>query len=59
MEHRVWQHNSGVIISTKGKGPWRIIFKKEFFNKSEAYEYERYLKSLKSSKYIRECIIGV
>ena len=57
--HRLMQHNTGAVKSTKGKGPWTIVFTKKFNSKRGAQTYEKYLKSLKSQKYIREKIIGV
>jgi len=54
---RVARHNRGGEKFTTNKGPWKLIFTKEFLTREEAIKYEKYLKSLKSSKYIRERII--
>ena len=51
-------HNTGKSKYTKNKGPWSVVFCKDFKNKSEAIQYENYLKSLKSKKYLKEHIIG-
>lgn len=58
LENREFRHNSNMVPATKNKGPWKLIYNKEFFTRQDAVNYERYLKSLKSSKYIRENIIG-
>ena len=55
---RLTKHNAGGVVSTRNKGPWKLIFAKEFNTKKEAYTYESYLKSLKNPKYIREKIIA-
>ncbi len=57
VDGRLMRHNMGAVKSTKGRGPWRIIYTKEFTTKVEASTYERYLKTLKSPKYIREYIL--
>jgi putative endonuclease len=57
MAHRLIQHNTGAVKSTRNKGPWVILFKKEFGTKQETGRYEKYLKSLKSPGYIKDKII--
>jgi len=57
LEERIKRHNQNRVFSTKNKGPWRIIWKKEFESRSEAIRYENYLKSLKNKKYIEENFI--
>ena len=56
-EGRLFRHNSNMVISTRNKGPWKMIFNKEFATRKEAVDYELYLKSLKSPKYIKSIII--
>ena len=58
IESRLARHNNGASKFTRNKGPWILIYKKGFGSRSEAVIYERSLKSLKSSKYIRESIVG-
>ncbi len=53
---RLQRHNSGRSKYTKRGIPWSIVFEKSFDTKSEAYQYELYLKSQKSRKYIEELI---
>ena len=55
---RIERHNKNRVTSTKKKGPWKMVWRKEFDNKSEAMKYERYLKSLKNKKYLEKIIAG-
>jgi len=55
---RLLRHNSNKVRSTKNKGPWEIIYQKEFEIRSLAMQHEKYLKSLKSKKYIEESVIN-
>ena len=52
-QRRIQEHNSGHTKSTKNKGPWRLIFNKEFKSKKDALEFEFILKKLKNKHYIR------
>ncbi|MBX7044650.1 MAG: GIY-YIG nuclease family protein [Ignavibacteria bacterium] len=56
LDRRLEEHNSLNRKSsyTSKRGPWKLIFKKEFETKSEASKFEAYLKSLKNKKYILE-----
>ncbi len=53
---RIQRHNSGRSIYTKRGKPWTLVYQKDFDTKSAAYQYELYLKSQKSRKYIEELI---
>lgn len=59
IKHRLMQHNTGAVTFTRNKGPWIILYQKHFNLKIDAEKYEKYLKSLKSPKYIRATIINV
>lgn len=55
LERRLEEHNSDKKSTfTSKKGPWKIIFRKEFENRGEAMKFENYLKKLKNKKYILE-----
>jgi putative endonuclease len=56
LERRLEEHNSlgKKSSSTRKRGPWKVIFKKEFENRTDAMKFEKYLKSLKNKKYILE-----
>jgi len=41
---RLIQHNANTNISTKKRGPWKLIFIRPFTNKSDALVFERQLK---------------
>jgi len=58
LEERINRHNRNRVFSTKNKGPWKIIWTREFNSKSEAMKYENYLKSLKNKKYIEGNILN-
>ncbi|WP_170827371.1 GIY-YIG nuclease family protein [Roseivirga sp. 4D4] len=53
VEQRLIQHNNGQNKSTRNKGPWRLIFIREFENRLEANRFELYLKKLKNKSYIK------
>ena len=46
------QHNSNRNKSTKGRGPWELIFLREFATKKEAVNFETRLKKLRNKEYI-------
>ncbi len=50
---RLLQHNSGLNKSNKGRGPWKLIFLREFETKREAISFEMKLKKLRNKKYIQ------
>ena len=46
VQRRIIEHNEGTLGKfTKNKGPWNLIFSKEFDSRAEAMRYEKYLKS--------------
>src|SRR5580658_7196636 len=45
IEQRVAQHNAGISKSTKGRGPWTLLYSESFPSRSEALRRERFLKS--------------
>jgi len=57
MEQRLRDHNSNRSKYTRFKGPWKIIFTKEFPSRGEAMKLEYQLKQFKNSKYIIEKFI--
>ena len=52
LERRLTEHNCIQSKSTKNKGPWKIIFSKEFETRSETVKYELKLKSIKNKTYL-------
>ena len=47
-------HNRGASRYTKSKVPWRLIFVREFETKSEALNFEKYLKKTRNKEYIKK-----
>ena len=41
---RIRQHNEGVSRWTRGRGPWTLVWSREFPNRSEARKFENLLK---------------
>ncbi len=57
LEDRIKRHNNGEVVATKNRRPLDLIYSETYDSRTEAMKRERYLKSLKSSKYIKENII--
>ncbi len=56
---RIERHNSGQVTATKNRRPLVIIRTEKFATRAQAMQREKYLKSLKSQKYISENIIKI
>jgi putative endonuclease len=54
LKTRIQNHNAGFNASTKNRGPWVLIFVREFTSKMDALELERYLKQTRNKEYIRK-----
>jgi putative endonuclease len=46
LEKRLVEHNNGKSLSTRGKRPWKLVYKEEFPTRSKAACRERYFKSV-------------
>jgi len=55
IEKRLFEHNNNLGRFTKGKGPWKLVFLKEFETKKEALIYERKIKKA-NSEYLKSLI---
>ncbi|MBW6492627.1 MAG: GIY-YIG nuclease family protein [Lentimicrobium sp.] len=44
--HRLWEHNSNLSRYTSDKGPWELVYLKEYENKHDALVEEKRLKKL-------------
>lgn len=53
IERRLAEHNSGQNKSTKGKGPWRLIFLSSFNNNLDAKKFELKLKKITIKDFIK------
>ena len=47
LEKRLVEHNRGKSLSTRGRRPWRLVYKEEYTTRSGAVLRERYFKSVK------------
>jgi len=55
-EHRLTEHNRGQTISTRGRGPWILVYQEQFDTLVEARGRERQIKSWKSHRSVQELI---
>jgi len=53
---RILLHNTNQVVSTKNKGPWELIFYREFQNRGEAIILETMLKKWKNRERIMRWI---
>ena len=53
LRKRFKRHNEGLIPSTKGRGPFGIIYYEACLGKDDAFARERYLKSGMGKRYIK------
>jgi predicted GIY-YIG superfamily endonuclease len=55
-EVRLAEHQRGQTISTRGRGPWTLVYQERFDTLAEARRREHQLKSWKSHRSIQELI---
>ena len=53
VEERIKEHNRSNGHFTSDRGPWMLIFKREFDNKKDALAFEKLLKKSKNKNYIK------
>jgi putative endonuclease len=53
---RIIEHNYGKVSATKNRRPLVVIYTKEFKDKGEAFNRERYLKSLWSARFKKKIL---
>ena len=56
LEHNAPEHNQRKY-TTKHAGPWRLVWSKEHASRAEAMRREREIKSMRSSRWIREKLL--
>ncbi len=56
LEERLWEHNTGSTRYTSRKRPWKLVYSEIFTTKQEAIRRERYLKNLKSKRFLEKLI---
>jgi putative endonuclease len=55
-EVRLAEHQRGQTRSTRGRGPWELVYREDFGTTAEAHRRELQLKSWKSHRSIQELI---
>ncbi len=50
---RLSEHNRGRVTSTAARRPFRVIYYEACLNKEDAFRPEKYLKSGRGKKYVR------
>jgi putative endonuclease len=50
---RLLQHNKGLVISTKTRTPFELVYWEGCLNESDAAQREKYLKSASGKRYIK------
>jgi putative endonuclease len=53
LRKRFSQHNDNQVISTKGRGPFKLIYYEACLNKGDAFTREKYLKSEMGKRYLK------
>ncbi len=53
LRKRFMEHNAGLSLSTKGRGPFELIYYEACLSKDDAFVRERYLKSGMGKRYLR------
>ena len=52
LEKRLKDHNSGLSVYTKNRGPWKLVFQEYYNSRSEAMLREKYLKTGKGRDFL-------
>jgi putative endonuclease len=53
LKKRLNEHNNGEVFSTKGRGPFRVIYYEACIDEGDGKAREKYLKSGMGKRYIR------
>ena len=53
LHERFQQHNNGLVMSTKGRKPFELIYWEGCLNRSDAAQREKYLKSAWGKRYLK------
>ncbi len=57
LSKRIKEHNSGKCRYTKGRMPWKLIYREGFLTRSEAMKREKFLKSGQGRKELNNLLI--
>ena len=50
------EHNKGKVRYTKGRMPWKLVYKEEFNTRSEAMKRERLLKTGQGREFLKKLL---
>ena len=53
LRKRFKEHNDNLVFSTKGRGPFKLIYYEAYLSKDDAFARERYLKSGMGKRYLK------
>lgn len=53
LRKRLSEHNRNLVLSTKGRGPFTVIYYEACMNKFDALQREQYLKTGMGKRYLR------
>ena len=56
LERRIMEHNFRNNRFTSNKGPWKLIYKEEYPNRSLAMKQEKFLKSGKGREFLKQLL---
>ncbi|MFA5093396.1 MAG: GIY-YIG nuclease family protein [Candidatus Omnitrophota bacterium] len=53
LRKRFSEHNEGKVVSTKNRGPFKLIYYEACIDKNDAFTRERYLKTGMGKRYLK------
>jgi putative endonuclease len=53
LRKRFKEHQNGLVLSTKNRGPYQLVYYEACMNKQDAYAREKYLKSGMGKRYVK------
>jgi len=56
IQKRLKEHNSGKVRSTKAYVPYKLVYKEEFGNKTDARKRELFLKTGQERRFVKESL---
>jgi len=56
LQKRFKAHSTGQMISTKNRGPFKLIYYEACLNEQDARVRERYLKTGMGKRYLKNCL---
>jgi putative endonuclease len=54
LQRRLREHGAGQSRSTRGRGPWVLLHRRDFQSRAAAMRFERRVKGLKQPRRVRE-----